>query len=171
MLILNNSVISAFCEMKRLQLLKQIIRSLKEKAAVPKAVRLEITYDEALHTIYIHKKEFDEKWILLLDHEDVKEYASRRGIHEGEAAVITLSKKYDATAVLDDFKAREVAREEQVKLTGTLGLLRVGYEECPIHTKNELAGIIRELRRIHFYLPEDAEEYLLEAEKEDMPRP
>jgi hypothetical protein len=64
MLILNTSVISAFCEMKRLQLLKQIIHSLKEKAAVPKAVRLEITYDETVHTIYIHKKEFDEKWIL-----------------------------------------------------------------------------------------------------------
>lgn len=165
MLILNNSVISAFCEMKRLQLLKQIICSLEEKVAVPRAVRAEITHREALCVIYIHEKEFNEKWILLLDHGDLKDYASRRGIHEGEAAVITLSKRYDATAVLDDFKAREIAREEQVKLTGTLGLLRVGYEECPIHTRNELAGIIRELRRMHFYLPEDAEEYLLQAEK------
>lgn len=61
MLILNTSVISAFCEIKRLQLLKQIIHSLKEKAAVPKAVRLEITYEEALRVIYIHGKEFDER--------------------------------------------------------------------------------------------------------------
>lgn len=171
MLVLNNSVISAFCEMKRLQLLKQIIRSLKEKAAVPKAVRLEITYNEAVQVIYTHKKKFDEKGILLLDHEDVKEYASQGASMKGKQRSSHSQKKYDATAVLDDFKAREVAREEQVKLTGTLGLLRVGYEESPIHTKNELAGIIRKLRRIHFYLPEDAEEYLLEAKKEDIPLP
>jgi len=165
MLILNNSVISAFCELERLPLLKEIIHSLGEKAIIPRSVLSEIIYPEALRAVCTQEEPTNEKWLLLLDHLDLKGYASRRGVHEGEAAVVTLSKKHDAIAVLDDFKARQVAREEGVKLTGTIGLLRIGYEECPIPTKGELLQMVEKLKTMHFYLPREAEEYLLQAEK------
>jgi len=165
MLILNNSVISAFCELGRLALLKGIIHCLDEKAAIPRSVLSEIIYPEALGAVCTQEEPTNEKWLLLLDHLDLKGYASRRGVHEGEAAVVTLSKERDAVAVLDDFKARQVAREEGVKLTGTIGLLRIGYEECPIPTKGELLQLVEKLKTLHFHLPRDAEEYLLQAEK------
>jgi len=167
MLILNNSVISAFCELKKLQLLKKIIYSIGDKAAVPTSVRAEIIYPEALEAICITSEEYsNKKWILLLDHKDLKKYASDRGIHEGEAAVLYLAEKQKATAVLDDFKAREIARKGNIKLTGTIGLLRIGYQECPISTKKELTQIIDKLKSLHFYIPRDAEEYLLQAKKQ-----
>jgi len=166
MLILNNSVISAFCELERLALLKGIIHCLDEKAAIPRSVLSEIIYPEALKVVCTQGEEpTNEKWLLLLNHFDLGGYASQRGIHEGEAAVVILSKEHDAVAVLDDFKARQVAREEGVKLTGTIGLLRIGYEECPIPTKGELLQLVEKLKTLHFHLPRDAEEYLLQAEK------
>ena len=53
-------------------------------------------------------------------------------LHDGEAGVIALAKKHGWIAVLDDLDARKLAKKENVKVTGTLGLLKLGYELCPM---------------------------------------
>jgi len=71
-------------------------------------------------------------------------------LHDGEAGVITLAKKQGWIAALDDLDARKLAKKEKVKITGTLGLLKLGYELCPIKDKTELQKIINELRTTGF---------------------
>jgi predicted nucleic acid-binding protein len=47
------------------------------------------------------------------------------GLHRGEAEAITLAKNIDCWVVLDDLKARKIARREGVKIIGTLGILKL----------------------------------------------
>ena len=53
-------------------------------------------------------------------------------LHDGEAGVIALAKQKNAIAALDDLKARSVAKTEGIRVTGTLGLIKIGYELCPV---------------------------------------
>jgi len=54
---------------------------------------------------------------------------------EGESGVIALAKKTRVDCALDDLDARKMARKEQIKITGTLGVIKIGYELCPIKDK------------------------------------
>ena len=45
------------------------------------------------------------------------------GIHSGEASVISLALELDATAILDDKRARQIAKVLGVRLSGTPGIL------------------------------------------------
>ncbi|AMM53570.1 DUF3368 domain-containing protein [Pyrococcus kukulkanii] len=47
------------------------------------------------------------------------------GLHRGEIEAIVLAKINNCWVVLDDLKARKVARGENVKVIGTLGILRL----------------------------------------------
>ncbi len=68
-------------------------------------------------------------------------------------------------AALDDLDARKLAKKENVKITGTLGLLKLGYELCPIKNKTELQKIISELRATGFFMAHDIIEGILDTEK------
>jgi len=52
-----------------------------------------------------------------------------------------------------------------VKITGTLGLLKVGYELCPIKDKPELQKIINELKTAGFFMTPDIIEGILDTKK------
>ena len=86
-------------------------------------------------------------------------------LHDGEAGVIALAKKHGWIAALDDLDARKLAKKENVKITGTLGLLKLGYELCPIKDKMELQKIIDELRVAGFFMAHDIIEGILDTEK------
>lgn len=53
----------------------------------------------------------------------VKELSKSAGIHAGEASVISQALALNATAIIDDKRAREVARVLGVRLSGTPGLI------------------------------------------------
>lgn len=84
-------------------------------------------------------------------------------MHDGEAGVIALAKKHGWIAALDDLDARKLAKKENVKITGTLGLLKMGYELCPIKDKHELRKIINELEVAGFFMAPDIIEGILSA--------
>ncbi|MBI4258493.1 MAG: hypothetical protein HY619_06025 [Thaumarchaeota archaeon] len=53
----------------------------------------------------------------------VDEQASSSGIHEGESSVISLALELDATAIIDDRRARHVSRILGVRTSGTPAIL------------------------------------------------
>jgi len=78
------------------------------------------------------------------------EYA---GLHRGEAEAITLAKNMSCWVVLDDLKARKVARSEGVKVIGTLGILKL-LKELNL-AKFEPETLFEELIQIGFRIKKE----------------
>lgn len=158
MIVLDTSVISAFSEIRRFHLLKEILSRLGVNAIIPHTVEMEIIFSEAISSL---KKKGG--WIDIENTKDYEKYLFM--LHDGEAGVIALAKKYGWIAALDDLDARKIAKNENVKITGTLGLLKLGYELCPIKDKLELQKIINELKATGFYMTPDIIEGILDTDK------
>jgi len=158
LIVLDTSVISAFSEIGRFTLLKEILSRLKVKTVIPHTVEKEIIFPEAISAL---KK--NGGWIDVEKAQDFEKYLFM--LHDGESGVIALAKRHDWIAALDDLDARKLARKEHLKITGTLGLLKVGYELCPIKDKPELGKIIDELRTTGFFMTPDIIGSILDTEK------
>jgi len=163
LIVLDTSVISAFAEIGRFPLLKEILSRLNTKAVIPHTVENEIIFPEAISAlkenggwIDIEKAQYFEKYLIKL--------------HNGEAGVIALAKKHSWIAALDDLDARKLAKKEHVKITGTLGLLKMGYELCPIKDKPELQKIINELGTAGFFMAPDIIEGIMDTKKKPKAR-
>ncbi len=158
MIVLDTSVISAFSEIRRFPLLHEILSRLGVKAVIPHTVENEIIFPEAISAL---KK--NGGWIDVEKVKDYKIYLST--LHEGESGVIALAKKNGWIAALDDLDARKIAKKEHVRITGTLGLIKIGYELCPIKDKKELQTIVNELRMIGFFMTSDIQQEILYTQK------
>ncbi len=158
MIVLDTSVISAFSEIGRFTLLKEILNRLRIKAIIPHTVEKEIIFSEAISALRNNGG-----WIDIEKAQDFEKYLFI--LHEGECGVIALAKKHSWIAALDDLDARKFAKKENIKITGTLGLLKVGYELCPIKDKQELQKIINELRTTGFFMTPEVIEGILDTEK------
>jgi predicted nucleic acid-binding protein len=162
LIILDNSVISAFCEIGRLELLREILHKLNLQAIIPTTVLKEIIFDDALLAVTTGESSGD-NWIKVMP---VNNYAAYlKLLHPGEAGVIALAKQMNCIAALDDLDARKVSEKENIRLTGTLGIVKVGYELCPVKDMHELKNIIQELRRVWFRMSNDLENEILDTEK------
>ena len=162
MIILDNSVISAFCEIGRFELLHRILLKLDLQAIVPTTVLKEMIFDESLAVVTTGNTD-EKKWIKVVPVDGYSAYLNT--LHSGEAGVIALAKQINAIVVLDDLDARKVAKKENIKLTGTLGLIKIGYELCPIKDKQELQTIINELQSVCFSMSDDLENEIMNTKK------
>ncbi len=158
MIVLDTSVISAFSEIRRFGLLQEIIKRLGFEAVIPHTVEREIIFPEAIAALRKNGG-----WIDTEKAKDYKKYLLT--LHEGEAGVIALARRNGWIAALDDLDARKIARKEHVKVTGTLGLIKIGYELCPIKDKQELQSIVNDLGNIGFFMTSDLQEEILDTEK------
>ncbi|MBE0520654.1 MAG: hypothetical protein IBX39_00075 [Candidatus Methanoperedenaceae archaeon] len=120
MIVLDTRVLSAFSETKRLPLLQEILIRLGIKAIIPHTVKKDIIFPDMISAI-----DKNGGWISVEKVHDFGKYL--KTIHHGEAGVITLAKKHGWIAALDDLDARKIARKEQVKITGTLGIIKKAY--------------------------------------------
>ncbi|QDA30704.1 DUF3368 domain-containing protein [Thermococcus indicus] len=78
------------------------------------------------------------------------------GLHRGELEAIALAKEMNAIVVLDDLKARKAARLEGLRVTGTLGILKVLrdgglIEDNPKELLNKLNHVGFRIRPELFY--------------------
>ena len=158
MIVLDTSVLSAFSENKRLPLLQEILARLRINAVIPHTVERELIFPDLISAL-----DKNGGWISVEKVHDFGKYL--KTIHDGEAGVITLAKKHGCLAALDDLTARKIAKKEQVKITGTLGLIKIGYELCPIKDKSELREIIDELEISGFFMKQDIWKDILSTEK------
>jgi predicted nucleic acid-binding protein len=120
LIILDNSVISAFCEIGRFELLREILHKLNLQAIIPTTVLKEIIFDDALLAVTTGKLGGD-NWIKVMPLNNYSVYI--KSLHSGEAGVIALAKQMDAIAALDDLDAKKVSGMENIRLTGTLGIV------------------------------------------------
>ncbi len=158
MIILNNSVLSAFKRLNALHLVDELF----EDVAVPAKV-----YEE-----FVRKwspAEFP-TWLRVetLSHE-LEEEADKLKLGMGEAQAIVLAEHKDCLLALDDEKAREEAIKREVDLIGSAGILRIAYEHCPIKTKEELKKLVNEVAK-DLHLESWLIKWVLEAEKPSISR-
>jgi predicted nucleic acid-binding protein len=84
-----------------------------------------------------------------------------RGIIDpGEASTLALALEVeDPLLILDDRKARNVAKEAGIPLTGTLGVILAAKNK---HIVSEVAPILKRLAKEGFWISDDLRSRLLE---------
>jgi predicted nucleic acid-binding protein len=83
----------------------------------------------------------------------------RNDLELGEASTIALALETpESLPILDDKKARRVAADLELPLTGTLGVIAKAYRMGLIA---DIAGVMTELRQSNFRIPHDFERIIL----------
>lgn len=100
------------------------------------------------------------EWITItsvIDKEKTRLISSGLGVGESSTIALALEQS-DALMILDDKKARRLAKEYELSFTGTLGVL--------VAAKNkgftiDMQVVINDFKQCGFWMPSDIEQYLL----------
>jgi len=153
MIIVDNSVLSAFKRLGVLNLLRQLFGDVIITPGV---------LDE-----FSRKwgREALPKWIRIgeLDEIMLREAEALR-LGRGEAESIVLAQRLGCLLAVDDEKARSVAKGKGIPVIGSVGILRLAYEYCPIETRQELEELLTKLSE-DLYLEEWLIKWALSARK------
>jgi len=153
-IILDNSVLSAFKRINALDLIKELF----EEVIVPTKV-----HEEFLRRW--GQREFPPLAKVEVLGSDLTREAQGIELGFGEAQAIVLAKHKACLLALDDRKAREEAAERGVDIIGSTGILRIAYEHCPIKTKGELRNLLLALSK-DLYLEDWLIKWVLAAKKQ-----
>jgi predicted nucleic acid-binding protein len=100
------------------------------------------------------------EWIKIssvIDKEKTRLISSGLGI--GESSTIALALEHsNSLAILDDKKARRLAKEYELTFTGTLGVV---VRAKNIGLEIDMQSIIDDFKKCGFWMPSDIEQYLL----------
>jgi len=135
--VLDNSVLSAFVKIGRLNLLRDVLKG--SRVYVADTVYREMIHPEAISAV---SSVGGPGW-MILEKVDVSDYKSQ-GVGAGEAGTIKLAKEKNALAVLDDLAGRKFAAKQGVAVAGTLALLRLTLDRGLV-SNEELAVILKDL--------------------------
>jgi predicted nucleic acid-binding protein len=129
-----------------------------ERVVLPAAVQAELSNSLAPPAVQRWIAEFP-AWLEIAQTPAV---TLSTGIHKGEAAAIALAAAIHADLLLiDDRRGIRAARQQGLRVTGTLGLLDLAAERGLV----DLAGAIRELEGTSFRRPEALLQALLNKHK------
>jgi len=101
------------------------------------------------------------KWITVVDVADKKyQKVLETQVDKGEASAIALAIEYDdALIILDDLKARKLAKKLSLNITGTLGII---YKAKQMSVIKEVKPLILELQKTNFRISSKIiEEFLI----------
>lgn len=153
MIILDNSVLSAYARISNLNHIHEIFK----EVIIPAAVFEEYTTgknNEELPTwikiIHLNKKERHE--------------ATKLNLGPGESQAMILALRGKSLLGMDDKLAREIAEKLGLEVIGSIGTLRIAYETCLIENKIVLKHTLNKLAE-DLYLEEWLHEWTLEASK------
>lgn len=146
MIVVNATVLSNLAIAKRLK----ILRELYDKVLVPYPVYEEIL--KGIEASYIFLDRVDklmesEDWISLVYFTDESRKTFKALLDvlgRGEAAGIAMAEEQHLTFFSDDKVARNIARDRRVKISGTIGILKVAVEEYKISI-NEADVVLRKM--------------------------
>jgi predicted nucleic acid-binding protein len=137
-IVLDNSVLSAFSKVRRMELLKEILAGCR--VCIADTVYREIVFKDVLDAVGVD--DMVGKWIRV-EKADVSGFKDP-SIDDGEAGTVKVALEKNALAVIDDLDGRRFAAKHGVRVIGTLALLRRAYEKKLISTE-ELGHIIFDL--------------------------
>ena len=155
-LIIDASVIIAFCKECRRPLLLQKLALNGFEIFTPRGVSNEIKQTDETYPPF--KNLIKKKVVVItnnLDENEIADFNNRHPyLHQGEIEVILSGLKLkqenvDYLCAIDNGRARKVAKSYNLKLTGTLGLLDI-LTEINIVTSEEKLVIIHELKESGF---------------------
>jgi predicted nucleic acid-binding protein len=134
-----------------------------ERVVLPSAVQAELSNSLAPPAVQRWMADFP-AWLEIAE---TPAAAVSTGIHKGEAAAIALAAAMHADLLLiDDRRGARVAKQQGLRVTGTLGLLDLAAERGLV----DFAGAIRALENTSFRRPEALLQALLNKhERPDMP--
>ena len=106
--------------------------------------------------------------IITVNNDRVVNFSKEHGLGYGESSVILacIDNPIDSVGVLDDGKARKIAREKGLRFTGTIGLIKRGYEICKIKDKSLLMDIMRDISSTRFHVKPWLFQYVMDSEKD-----
>jgi len=146
MVLIDNTVLSNFVKVRRLNLLKKAFDLIYITEQVLEEFRLGVER-EVLPEVSI---DFD---VLRLGDEEMELYnALRTKLGKGEASCLAIAKYRNMKVLTDDLDARKTANILGVPVSGTIGVL-VRCVEKGIATKDEADKILREMIERGFYSP------------------
>lgn len=110
-----------------------LLRTIFQEVLVPMAVFEELSAkkDEVYRGI---ERLIEESFMVV---EEMEPTMTLTNLHTGEAEAITLAKRLNYWVVLDDSKARGIAKREGLRVIGTVGLLKVMVRKGLIKEKPE----------------------------------
>jgi len=151
LIVLDNSVLSAYTRLDRLHLIKDLFG----EVIIPYGVFEEYT-----------KRWSSEKLTAWITVENIEEETASVSpfLGLGESQAIMLAQSHDCILALDDEKARDTARNMGVTLIGSIGILRLAYETCLIDSKTTLRELVEKLEE-DLYIEKWLHEWALKAEK------
>lgn len=146
--ILNNTVFSNFARIGQVELIKLALNQVYTSAYVHEEILNGIAKGyNFLKSINSQTSfENEEGWIKVIPSMEKKEYILMLRIAEkiklGEASCIAIACQRKMVFVSDDWKARELAKERGVSISGTLGILKECIDKNILSLKqgNEVLG-------------------------------
>jgi len=131
MIVVDTTVLSNLAQADRIDLLEE----LHGQIVIPSQVHEEILKGIAAGYDFLEKadKIVEADWVKLAVLENERERTLFRNLLDmvgyGEAAGIAIAKERDLLFFSDDRKARRVAQDQRVKISGTLGMLELLVQE------------------------------------------
>ena len=148
MIILDNSVLSAFTRLKLLSHLEELLTSAK----ISKDVLNE--YSE-------HWQKRIPKWIKTIEpNESTKVESSPLSLSPADLSLIKLGLEYKIPIASDDEPLRRFAKKLGISVTGSLGLLKVLYQNKIIKTREEYITFLTSLEK-DIYISDELREWAL----------
>lgn len=134
MIVLDNSVLSAFTRLDNLDL----IRELFNEAIIPEGVHEEYAKGWGRKALpnWVSVEKLGEGEII---------DAESLSLGVGESQAIILALRQGCPLGLDDENARGTAKNKGATIIGSIGILRLAYELCPIETKDQLKALLEKL--------------------------
>ncbi len=146
MVLVDNTVLSNFAKVNRLDLLKKVLK----KVYVTEQVLEEFKLGAVRGVLPVVSLDFE---VLKLEGEEIELYNSLRvKLGKGEASCLAIAKNRNMKFLTDDSDARKVANILGVPVSGTVGVL-VRCIEKNIISKEEGDQILKEMIAKGFYSP------------------
>lgn len=147
--VINTSALSSFIRAKAADLLKLLF----DEIIVPEGVLEELS-----------EKYRPPSWFTVYTlNNRQKKRASYLGLGKGEFQAIILAKDFKTYLIIDERRARNVAKKLSIKVIGTAGILKKLYEECLIDY-NRWRQILDIIIKDQYWSPK-IREYVLSAKK------
>ena len=166
--VINNTVLSNFASVERLALIRRLFKIVYTTSEVHQEILTGISAgDNFLMEIdkNISFGKGGKGWIEIIPIKTQEEHllsdSLMKNLHAGEATCITVAKSHSLVFLSDDLKAREIARDEKVKVSGTIGILGHCIKKR-IVSLSEADEILKEMIKKGYHSPIYSLEELLE---------
>jgi len=153
LIILDNSVLSAYARISKLNNIHEIFK----EVIIPAAV-----FDE--YTTGKNNEELP-TWIKILPlNEKEMHEATKLNLGPGESQAMILALRGKSLLGMDDKLARETAEKLGLEVIGSIGILKIAYETCLIENKIKLKHTLNKLAE-DLYIEDWLYDWTLEASK------